>query len=62
MAAQKACKLCKAVYEGSKCPGCGSEDAAENFKGKVVIIHPEQSEIAKNLKISKKGMYTIKLG
>jgi len=63
MATQKACKHCKMIYEGnSKCPNCGSEDSVDTFKGKVVAIHPENSEIAQNLKITKKGSYAVKLG
>lgn len=62
MAAQKACKKCKSVVEGSKCPKCGSDEIAENSKGKVTVLNPEQSEVANNLKIKTKGSYAIKLG
>ena len=57
---QKACKSCKSIYEGSKCPKCGSEEFIDNFKGKVVILNPTESEIAKNLKIKDKGVYAIR--
>ena len=60
--AHKACKQCKTIYEGIKCPKCGSEESADSFKGKVIVVDPEQSEIAKNLSIKKKGSYAIKLG
>ena len=60
MATQKVCKHCKALYEGQQCPQCGSDDTVENFKGKVIILKPEESEIAKNTKIAKKGAYAIK--
>lgn len=58
--AKKACKNCKAVYEGDKCPLCGSQDSTESWKGRVIILNPEQSEIAKKMKINKKGMHAIK--
>jgi len=29
----------------------------ENLRGKIVILNPEQSEIAKNLAIKEKGVY-----
>lgn len=61
MSKQKACKNCRAVYSGAKCPKCGSEDGKEGFKGVVKIFSPEQSEIAQNLKIKEKGDYAIKL-
>lgn len=62
MAVQKACKQCKLIFEGNKCPQCGSEEFVESFKGKATILNPDQSEIAKNLKHGKKGVYAIKLG
>ncbi len=58
----KACKQCKSIYEGTKCPQCGHEEFAENFKGRVVVLDEEKSEIAKNLNIKKKGIYAVKLG
>jgi len=60
--AAKACKRCKCIHEGTKCPLCESEESADNFKGKVIVIKPEESEIAKNLQIKQKGKFAIKLG
>jgi DNA-directed RNA polymerase subunit E" len=62
MAAQKACKNCKSIVEGSKCKKCGSEEIAENSKGKMIILNPDRSEVAGSLKIKDKGSYAIKLG
>ena len=61
MATEKACKSCRAVFEGSRCPKCSSEEHTDSFKGKVIILKPEESEIAKNLKIKEKGTYAIKV-
>tara|TARA_Y100000310_G_C20670239_1_gene809860 strand:- start:2131 stop:2319 length:189 start_codon:yes stop_codon:yes gene_type:complete len=60
MVKQKACKNCNRIYEGEKCPGCESDNSTDNFKGKVVIINSEKSEIAKKLKINEKGSFAIK--
>jgi DNA-directed RNA polymerase subunit E" len=60
MAKEKACKQCKTIYEGAKCPECGHEQANDGFKGRVKIINAEESEIAKNLKVNKKGCFAIK--
>jgi len=57
---KKACKNCNLIYEGEKCPNCGSGEALENWKGHVLIIDPEKSEIAKKLNITKPGDYAIK--
>ena len=60
MAKQKACRACKRIYEGEKCPDCGSQEYTEDFKGRVMIFDPENSEIAGKLKVTKTGLYSIK--
>ena len=60
MIAGKACKKCGMIYEGDKCPGCGSHEYIEEIKGRLVILDAENSEVAKNLKITKKGSYVIR--
>ena len=60
MSKQKACKICKTIYDEAKCPNCGSKDSIEGFKGRTIILNPEKSEIAQKLKITKKGNYAIK--
>jgi DNA-directed RNA polymerase subunit E" len=61
MAKEKACKNCKLIYEGEKCPACDRKEISETFKGKVEIINPEKSELATKLKIIKKGLYAIRI-
>ena len=62
MVTHKACKKCKRIIEGgSKCPKCGSEELSDTFKGKVVILNPEQSEIAQHLGVKEKGHYAVKV-
>ena len=56
----KACRKCKTLYEGDKCPSCESSESVEGWKGKAIILNPEQSEIAQKLAILKKGTYAIK--
>ncbi len=57
--AKKVCKNCNMIYEGEKCPGCGSQEYSEDIKGRIIILNPSESEIAKNLKIEKEGEYSI---
>lgn len=61
MATEKACKKCKVVFEGPKCPKCGSEEFTDSFKGKMIVLKPEESEIAKNLKLKEKGTFAVKV-
>lgn len=60
MVKQKACKICKRVYEGDKCSECGSQEYTEDFKGRVMIFNAEKSEIAQKLKVKKAGLFAIK--
>lgn len=60
MAKEKACKLCKTIYEGEKCPRCDSKESIEGFKGRIAVINPEKSEIAQKLNIKEKGNFAIK--
>lgn len=62
MTKQKACKVCKRIYDtGNKCPDCGAQENIEGFKGRIVVLNPEKSEIAKKLNINKKGNFAIKV-
>lgn len=59
--AQKACKVCRTIMDGSTCPACGSKETVESFKGKVSVLNPEQSEIASKLGLKNKGVFAIRL-
>ena len=58
---KKVCKKCKLFVEGSNCPICKSNQFTDSWKGKLIIIDPEKSEIAKKLDITVKGEYAIKI-
>ncbi|MFA4952728.1 MAG: transcription elongation factor subunit Spt4 [Candidatus Pacearchaeota archaeon] len=60
MAKQKACKICSTIHELEKCPKCESRESTEGFKGRVIILDPEKSEIAQKLKLKSKGEFAIK--
>ena len=60
MAKQKACKICNRIYEEEKCTKCGSKESTDVIKGRIYIISPEKSEVAKKLKITDKGNFAIK--
>ena len=61
MAKEKACKACRSVYTGPKCTSCGSTEGVDTFKGKVTVLNPEESEVAKKLNLSKKGEFALRL-
>ena len=60
-AKEKACKLCKVIYEGKdKCPKCESKEFSETFKGKIIVTDAEKSEVAKKLNLKENGTFAIK--
>lgn len=61
MATTKACRQCRTLFEGASCPACGSGEGLDSFKGHIEVLDPEQSEIARELKLTKKGSFAIRL-
>lgn len=56
---KKACKKCKFITNEAKCPICGSTEFSETSKGKIFMLKPAESEVAKHLKMEKEGTYAI---
>jgi DNA-directed RNA polymerase subunit E" len=61
MVKKKACKECRTLTESNTCPECKSTDLTTTWKGKILIIDPEKSEIAKMINLKKKGEYVLKV-
>jgi len=61
MRGQKVCKKCQILVDDEKCPICQGTSLTDNWKGKVIVLNPEKSEIAQKLKIKQKGRFAIKL-
>lgn len=58
----KACRTCrKVIEEGSKCPVCHGETFTTFWRGFVVFVKPEQSEIAKKMAIESTGKFALRL-
>lgn len=61
MVKAKACRICSKIYEEEdKCPGCGAKESTEGFKGRIVVVNPEKSEVAQKLNLKEKGNFAIK--
>lgn len=60
--AEKVCKQCRRIIEGEICPICKESQLTSSWKGLVMIINPEKSEIAKKLGITLPGKYALRLG
>lgn len=57
---EKACKNCRRLVEGGKCPACKSSDLTKNWKGMAVIIDPD-SKIGEAMEIETPGKYAIRM-
>lgn len=60
MPKQKACKICNKIFTTEKCPNCDAKEPTETIKGRIYILDPEKSEIAKKLNLKGKGNFAIK--
>jgi DNA-directed RNA polymerase subunit E" len=58
-----ACKKCKTILTqgGSECPVCHSKELTSKWKGKLIVLNPEKSQVAQKLSIKTKGEYAIKV-
>ena len=56
------CRNCRRFTTEKICPVCGSKDLSASWKGLVVIIDPQDSEIAKTLSIEAPGKYALFVG
>jgi len=61
MAKEKACKKCRTIHTTAKCPKCGSDESTDSFKGKIIVLDTEKSEIAKSLEVKEKGEFAVRL-
>ncbi len=57
---KKVCKKCLIVVQGSECPICKGNKFSTNWQGRVVIMDPNKSMIAKKVGINVKGEYALR--
>ena len=60
MISLKACKNCRTITDGNKCPRCGGEVSRE-WQGYLVVMDPEKSEIARKMGINASGRYALRV-
>jgi DNA-directed RNA polymerase subunit E" len=59
---EKACKQCRRIIEGNICPICKESQLTPSWKGLLIVIDPDNSEIAKRFGITIPGKYALNLG
>ena len=59
----KACRICHLIVEktANMCPNCKTQDLSSEYTGEVFILNPGDSDVAKRMKISKKGHYALRV-
>ena len=57
------CRDCHRVMEADEdaCPSCGSTSLTEDWAGYVIILHPDESEIAEKMQVTEAGTYALKV-
>ncbi len=58
---QKVCLKCKLFVTGDTCPICGGNNFTTTYYGKISILNPNKSKVAKTMGITYKGQYAIKV-
>ena len=58
---KKACKKCRRLLTGDKCPICKTTKTTKDWKGRMFIVDPEKSELAKKLNITEAGEFAIRI-
>ena len=57
----RACRTCKIITDENVCPICRSTDLSDDYSGLLVVIDPENSQLAKKLEIEKDGRYALRI-
>ena len=54
------CPKCKRILSTSTCPVHKDAKLQENWKGRIIIVEPENSDLAKKIEKSEPGEYALK--
>lgn len=57
----KACRNCRILVDGDKCPLCGSTELTKTWEGSIMIVNTEGSEVAKAIGVTNPGIYALKI-
>lgn len=58
---EKACRKCRRIVQGEVCPVDQSTDLTKTFEGYIVILDPQNSEVATAMKATTPGKYALKI-
>jgi len=58
---EKACEKCNRIVEGNSCPVCGDSSLSDDWTGYVIILNPEDSQIASRMNVDAPGRYALRV-
>jgi DNA-directed RNA polymerase subunit E" len=58
---RKVCKTCRIFTEEPSCPLCKGNQFSNTWQGRINVLNPEKSDIAKKCAITSKGEYAVKV-
>ncbi|MFH2020322.1 MAG: transcription elongation factor subunit Spt4 [archaeon] len=61
MVKDKVCKNCKIIVDGQSCPVCKGNQFTNVFQGRLNVLDANKSFVAKQMGITEKGRYAIKI-
>ncbi|MBI5636072.1 DNA-directed RNA polymerase, subunit E'' [Candidatus Micrarchaeota archaeon] len=61
MAVEKACTQCKRILSSDECPVCKTSALTKSWEGSIIVIDPNNSEIAKKIGATTPGRYALKV-
>ncbi len=59
--AKQACKKCGRLLTGESCPICKDSKLSKSWKGRIIILNPESSELAKKIRKTEAGEYALRI-
>jgi len=58
---EKACRNCRLIVTGEVCPNCKESELTKSFEGYILVVNPENSEVAKVIGAKTPGRYSLKI-
>ncbi|NYZ74927.1 DNA-directed RNA polymerase, subunit E'' [Candidatus Micrarchaeota archaeon] len=58
---EKACRKCRMIVTGDICPMCKDSELTKTWEGYILIINPENSEVAAAIGVKAPGKYALKI-
>lgn len=58
---EKVCNNCHRIVEGDVCPACKESDFSDEWRGYVIILDSESSQIAERMNVDTPGRYALRV-